>query len=213
LSGIFFDDKISIINYGVSTQHLLKDLNAVVANIAHNKDYSEITDLYNILMELLSEGEKAPSYADTMIQSIEAGLLNLYIELVKDCALYRELRNTNNAYLEILDSKIREAEDFLNKSKENKTAEYDAIGVYQLENRIGELKTSRTVGLSLNEQLNLYESNSSSFAERIQAITQNLLPLFKSSNSLEQNKNNTGEALKLLESMASELAKARDLTI
>ena len=207
MSDINFFDKVSIINYGIGTQHQLADLNATVARTAREKDYSDISVLYENLLKLMSDDNKAPAYADTLVQAIKEALLKMRIELMKDTKLYAELLKVNEVYIEKLSDEIRIGQEHLTTAKKEKDKAYDPLSIPQLARRIDELKTSKQVALSLSDELRLYEKNSSSLAGKIQTITKDLLPLWEGSHTINTNKKSTEEALKIVESMVSEVEK------
>ena len=201
-------DKVSIINYGIGTQHRLASLNEVVSDIVKEKDYSDIKDLYDTLIELMSlDATKSPSYTETLIKAIREELLRIRIELLKESKLYAELRNTNNCYIAQLKDEIAYAESILVEKASKKKGISETFSLNQLKNRIGELKTSGTVARTLNEQLSLYEKNSSSLADKISSVTHTLMPLWESGTALNINKKSTQKAFKALKALVDESVK------
>ena len=114
MSKINLSDKVSIINYGVGIQHKLANLSAAVSDIVKEKDYSDIKQLTDTLIELMSMDErKTPLYADTVIESIKEELIKARFELLKECKLYEELRKTNMVYITQISTEIADGESFI----------------------------------------------------------------------------------------------------
>ncbi|MBR5944543.1 MAG: hypothetical protein IKZ94_06315, partial [Lachnospiraceae bacterium] len=85
---IDLNDKLSIVNYGVGTQHRLADLNEVVSDIVKEKDYSDITGLYDTMTKLMSLGsDKTPFYTESVLSGIRSELLKTRTDLLKECKL------------------------------------------------------------------------------------------------------------------------------
>ena len=205
---IDLNDKLSIMNYGVGTQHRLANLNEVVSGIVKEKDYSDITGLYDAMTTLMSlDGDKTPLYTENVINGIRAELLETRTELLKECKLYEELSRTNKIYMEELNAEIMEAEKFLSEMSVMKKLVSYSMSASQLKTRIQEMKTTRTVAGTLNEQLALYHKNSASLAERIGSVITTLMPLWESGGALAVNKKNTQKASRMLKALAEEAIK------
>ena len=206
MSNINLSDKVSIMNYGIGVQHKLANLSELVADIVKEKDYSDIKTLTDTLLELMSMDEsKTPAYADALIDAIRENLMQARIDLLKECKLYEELRNTNEVYITQLSEAVTEGELFLGNVKNNKETHSDALAVSQLKSRIKELKTSKTVASTLTEQLALYQKNSAAFAERISSVINALMPLWESKMALSINKESTQKAFKMLKALMDEV--------
>ena len=208
MAEINLSDKVSIINYGIGTQHRLASLNEVVSDIVKEKDYSDIKDLYDTLIELMNlDATRSPAYADTLIKAIREELLRIRIELLKESRLYSELHKTNECYLRQLESEIADAEAFLADKSLKKKGYSDTMSINQLKERVGEMRTTKTVAGTLSEQLSLYEKNSTSLADKISSVTHTLMPLWESSIALNTNKKSTQKAFKMLKALVDETVK------
>lgn len=206
MSEINLSDKVSIINYGVGIQHKLANLSAAVSDIVKEKDYSDIKQLTDTLIELMSMDEhKTPLYADTVIESIKEELIKIRFELLKECKLYEELRKTNEVYITQISTEIADGESFIRGIKDNKISYSDSFSLSELKARVKELKTSKTVAGTLNEQLSLYQKNSASFAERISSVINSLMPLWESKVALSVGKESTQKAFKMLKALVDEI--------
>ncbi|MBR6003626.1 MAG: toxic anion resistance protein [Lachnospiraceae bacterium] len=202
---IDLNDKLSIINYGVGIQHKLADLNEVVSEIVRDKDYSNITGLYDALTKLMSANDdKTPFYTESAIRGIREELLKNRVELLKECKLYEELRNTNNVYLTELSAEITEAQEILSQIPGGKRMTSKSM----LWNRIQEMKTTKTVAGTLNDQLALYHKNSAALAEKIGSAINTLMPLWESGVSLSVNKKSTQKAFNMLKALLKESVNA-----
>ncbi|MBR6307925.1 MAG: toxic anion resistance protein [Lachnospiraceae bacterium] len=206
MSNINLSDKVSIMNYGIGVQHRLANLSELVADIVKEKDYSDIKKLTDNLLELMSMDErKTPVYADALIDAIRENLLQARVDLLKECKLYEELRNTNEVYITQLSEAVTEGELFLNNVKDNRETHSDALAFAQLKSRVKELKTSKTVASTLTEQLALYQKNSAAFAERISSVINALMPLWESKIALSVNKESTEKAFKMMKALMNEV--------
>ena len=206
MSNINLSDKVSIMNYGIGVQHRLANLSELVADIVKEKDYSDIKKLTDNLLELMSMDErKTPVYADALIDAIRENLLQARVDLLKECKLYEELRNTNEVYITQLSEAVTEGELFLNNVKDNRETHSDALAFSQLKSRVKELKTSKTVASTLTEQLALYQKNSAAFAERISSVINALMPLWESKIALSVNKESTEKAFKMMKALMNEV--------
>ena len=209
MSKIDLSDKVSIINYGIGTQHKIAGLSETVSNLVKNKDYSDIKKLYDTLLKLLSAGkEKAPEYSTLLIEGIRESLVAKRVELLKESVLYAGLRETDQAYIKTLSAEIAAGEKFIEKVKSNSKTVYDTMSLEQLRNRIDELKTTKTVAGTLSDQLSLYEKNSAALADRIGSVTNTLMPLWESGNALALNKSRTQKAFRALKALVDESVKA-----
>lgn len=206
MSEINLSDKVSIINYGVGIQHKLANLSAAVSDIVKEKDYSDIKQLTDTLIEFMSMDERKTSlYADTVIESIKEELIKARFELLKECKLYEELRKTNMVYITQISTEIADGESFIRGLKDNKISYSDSFSLSELKARVKELKTSKTVAGTLNEQLSLYQKNSASFAERISSVINSLMPLWESKAALSANKESTQKAFRMLKALVDEI--------
>ncbi|SCX20794.1 Toxic anion resistance protein (TelA) [Lachnospiraceae bacterium YSD2013] len=206
MSEINLSDKVSIINYGIGIQHKLADLSQVVSDIVKEKDYSDIKHLTDTLIELMSMDEhKTPLYMDTVIESIKEELIKARFELLKECKLYEELRKTNAVYITQISTEIADGESFIRDLKDKKVSYSDSLSYSELKYRIKELRTTRTVAGTLNEQLSLYQKNSASFAERISSVINSLMPLWESKVALSANKESTQKAFRMLKALVDEI--------
>ena len=202
---IDLNDKLSIINFGVDTQHRLANLNEVVSSVVKDKDYSDIKGLYDTMTELMSmDGDKTPFYTESVLNGIKEELLETRIDLLKECKLYEELRKTNQLYMTELSEEISGAEAFISETTMLKKILTNSMGVSQLKSRIQEMKTTRMVAETLNNQLALYQKNSASLAERVGSVTHTLMPLWESGVALSVNKKSTQKASKMLKALLEE---------
>ena len=202
---INLSDKVSIMNYGVDTQHDLATLSETVSDIVKEKDYSDIKELNDALSELMSsEDKKTLLYRDAAVTGIKEGLIYKRLELLKEGKLYEQLKNTNDVYITRLSDEISSAEALLEKIKNSGESPSDALAVSQLKSRVKELKTSKTIAGTLNEQLTFYGKNSASLADRIGAIINTLMPLWESGMAMSVNKESTKKAFKMLKALADE---------
>ncbi|MBO4679456.1 MAG: toxic anion resistance protein [Lachnospiraceae bacterium] len=208
MAEINITDKLSILNYGIGTQHRLASLNEVVSDIVKEKDYSDIQNLYDTMIELMSlEDGGSQVYADALINGIREELLRIRVELLKEGKLYSELRNTNELYLSQLVAEIKDAEAFLSDKSNKKKGISDTMSLNQLRARVLEMRTSRTVGEALSNQLSLYEKNSASLADKISSVTNTLMPLWESGVALSINKASTQKAFKMLKALVNDSVK------
>lgn len=201
---INLSDKVSIMNYGVGSQHKLATLNETVSDIVKEKDYSDIKDLHDCLIDLMSsEDGESLVYRDIAVSGIKEELTRKRIELLKEGRLYEQLKNTNEVYITELSDEIASAEAFIGKTK-NVGNHSDAFALSQLKSRVKELKTTKTIAATLSEQLSFYGKNSASLADRIGAVINTLVPLWESGKAMSVNKESTKKAFKLLKALADD---------
>ncbi len=154
-----------------------------------------------------SEDKMSLLYRDSAVTGIKEGLIHKRLELLKEGKLYEQLKNTNDVYITRLSDEISSAEAFLEKIKNSGESPSDALAVSQLKSRVKELKTSKTIAGTLNEQLTFYGKNSASLADRIGAILNTLMPLWESGMAMSVNKESTKKAFKMLKALGDDSLK------
>ncbi len=200
-------DTVSILNYGLSSQNKIADLNKTVSAIIRQKDYHDLLECFEEIFSIAENTDIAQlAEKEQRVEELRTDLVKYRMELLKESKLLQGLRETNNLYVRQLDEEIQDAEGWLQEKKLSKQPD-GRHRTELLKKRLYELKTSRTVGESFSTQIRLSEENSIELADRIQNILAHILPLLRGRISAETDKMSFAQIRKLLREDVGEMGK------
>ena len=102
-----------ILNYGLNSQRDIADLNSVASSVIRNRDYTQVLKCFDELLNVSAEAETGElAQKQQHIDRIKEEFTRSRIEILKEANLLKELRHTNEAYIEKIGVEIAEAQKY-----------------------------------------------------------------------------------------------------
>ncbi len=175
-------DAVSVIDYGLKSQYDIAELNRTVSEIINKRDYSGVLKAFDELLAVAGTDTVGElSQRQQRIEEISEELTRSRIEIMKEARLLQQLRFANDVYVVRIGGEIKEAQRYCD---EEKPALEERI-----RKRIYELTTSKVVAENFSAQIKLSEDNCFDMAEKIWNALVTIVPLLRSSISLETGEN------------------------
>lgn len=193
-----FADMTSILNFGLGSQNRLADLNKLVAERVGRRDFGQVQELFDELLEISGEtDEDELVQKERRLQELQSEFASVRIEMIKEVKLLQALRNTNDIYVANLEKEIREANDCLNGLKTAKLHDGKARAD-ALHKRIQELHTTKAVGDSFSQQMKLTEDSLTAMSDRIWNVLMHIMPLLRGRLMVDNSRGMLAETRKLI---------------
>ena len=175
-------DAVSVIDYGLRTQYDIAELNKTVSEIINKREYSGVLKAFDeLLKEAGSDAVGELADRQQRIEEISEELTRSRIDIMKEARLLQQLRFTNDVYAVRISDEIKEAQRYCD---EEKPAQEELI-----RKRIYQLTTSKVVAENFSAQIKLSEDNCLDMAEKIWNALVTIVPLLRSSISMETGEN------------------------
>ena len=175
-------DAVSVIDYGLRTQYDIAELNKTVSEIINKREYSGVLKAFDeLLKEAGSDAVGELADRQQRIEEISEELTRSRIDIMKEARLLQQLRFTNDVYAVRISDEIKEAQRYCD---EEKPAQEELI-----RKRIYQLTTSKVVAENFSAQIKFSEDNCFDMAEKIWNALVTIVPLLRSSISMETGEN------------------------
>lgn len=207
MAEIWWDDTVSILNYGLVSQRDIAELNRLASAIIRKRDYDGVLKCFNELLSIsaLTDPQQLLE-KEQRIDHIQEEFCRNRIEIMKEAKLLKELRHTNDAYIERIGSEIAEAQKICREKQAAAAKVRPDNSLDLIRKRVYELTTSKVVAENFSAQLKLSEGNAFDMAEKLWNALATILPLLRGSISIEADKTRAVRTGKLIREMITDIS-------